>query len=43
MVAHLMAERPLNEPVVPAAIRFAKAMMDDDPAAEITLADLSRE
>lgn len=43
LVARLLRERPLEAlPAMPAAIRLAQELLDDDPAAPVTLADLAR-
>lgn len=43
LVARLLRERPLAEPpAVPAALRIAREVIDDDPAVPVTLADLAR-
>ena len=43
MVDHLARERSLETlPAVPAAIRRAQELLDDDPTAPVTLADLAR-
>jgi AraC-like DNA-binding protein len=43
LVTRLLRERPVETlPTVPAAIRLAQELLDDDPTAPVTLTDLAR-